>query len=116
MLVWFARLSRLVSNAVGEPYAFAAASSIVLAWAVGGLVVGFTDTWQLLINTGTTIVTFLMVFLIQGATNRSERAIQVKLNEIICSLERADNRLIAIEDDDDEHLEEARKRTAEAKG
>ena len=82
----FGDFANMVARAAGRPSAFIAAFAIVLAWGASGPVFGFSDTWQLVINTGTTIVTFLMVFLIQNSQNRDNAAIQVKLDEIIRSI------------------------------
>jgi low affinity Fe/Cu permease len=92
------RLSGHVTDWVGTSWAFALALGVVLVWALTGPLFGFSDTWQLVINTGTTIVTFLMVFLIQRAQNKDARAIHLKLNEIVAALEGASNRLINVED------------------
>jgi low affinity Fe/Cu permease len=92
------RLSRVATAWVGTSLAFAIALGVVLAWTVTGPLFGFSDTWQLVINTGTTIVTFLMVFLIQRAQNQDARALHLKLNEIVAALEGASNRLINVED------------------
>src|SRR5918997_6107022 len=94
----FARFSKLTAHAAGHPIAFLAAALVILAWIVTGPLFGFSDTWQLVINTGTTIVTFLMVFLIQRAQNKDALAIHLKLNEIVAAMEGASNRLIDIED------------------
>jgi low affinity Fe/Cu permease len=102
----FAAISRKVSDYAGRPITFIAACVLILVWAACGPLFGFSDTWQLIVNTSTTIVTFLMVFLIQSSTNRSEQALQVKLDEIICSLDKADNKLIGIESDTEQHLAE----------
>jgi len=91
-------LSRAVSEWVGTSWAFALAVVVVLAWGLTGPLFGFSDTWQLVINTGTTIVTFLMVFLIQRAQNKDARAIHLKLNEIVAALHGASNRLVNVED------------------
>ena len=91
----------------GKPAAFLAAALIVVVWAATGPLFGFGDTWQLVINTGTTIVTFLMVFLIQNSQNRDGAAIQVKLDELI-RVSRALNSLVGIEHLSDEELEELR--------
>ncbi len=85
----FHRFATRVSDAVGSPWAFFIALAVVLAWAFTGPVFGFSDTWQLIINTGTTIATFLMVFLIQTTQNRDARAIHLKLDELIRSSHRA---------------------------
>jgi low affinity Fe/Cu permease len=90
--------SLAVTTWSGSSWAFVIALGTIVVWGVTGPVFGFSDTWQLVINTGTTIVTFLMVFLIQRAQNKEALALQVKLNEIIAALEGASNRLIDIED------------------
>lgn len=82
----------------GSSFAFALAVAVIVFWAISGPFFGFSDTWQLVINTGTTIVTFLMVFLIQRTQNKDSLAIHLKLNELVASLEGASNRLINIED------------------
>lgn len=97
----FARFSARVSTVAGRPATFALAVAIVLVWAVSGPIFRWSDTWQLVINTGTTIVTFLMVFVIQNAQNRDAMAIQVKLDELICATRDASDRLVGIEDLDD---------------
>ena len=81
----------------GSSWAFAMALAVIVIWVVTGPLFGFSDTWQLVINTGTTIVTFLMVFLIQRAQNKDSRALQLKLNEIVAAIEGASNRLIDVE-------------------
>jgi low affinity Fe/Cu permease len=100
-------LSRFASAATawtGSTPAFVTAAAIVLIWIVTGPLFHFSDTWQLVINTGTTIVTFLMVFLIQRAQNRDALAVQLKLDEIVAALEGASNRLISVEDLSEEEL------------
>ena len=92
------RFSRAITDWVGTSWAFAVALGVVVVWALTGPLFGFSDTWQLVINTGTTIVTFLMVFLIQRAQNKDARAIHLKLNEIVAALQGASNRLINVED------------------
>ena len=92
------RLSHVVTAWTGSSWAFAIAAAIILAWLITGPLFHFSDTWQLVINTGTTIVTFLMVFLIQRAQNKDSLAIQLKLNEIVAAIPGASNRLIDIED------------------
>src|SRR5215467_6687082 len=91
-------LSRAVTAWTGSSWAFAVAAAVIIAWLVSGPMFHFSDTWQLVINTGTTIVTFLMVFLIQRAQNKDSLAIQLKLNEIVAAIPGASNRLIDIED------------------
>jgi low affinity Fe/Cu permease len=105
---WFARFAKSTSRAVGRPAAFAMAFLVVAVWAVTGPIFNFSDTWQLMINTGTTIVTFLMVFLIQHTQNRDSEAVQVKLDELIRVTEGAHNALLDLEDADDERLDQIR--------
>ncbi|MFC7476176.1 low affinity iron permease family protein [Dankookia sp. GCM10030260] len=104
----FARAAQWASCQAGRSWAFVTAVSVVVVWAVTGPLFGFSDTWQLVINTGTTIITFLMVFLIQHAQNRDTQAIHVKLDELIRATKGAHNRLIALEDQSEEDLAEAR--------
>ena len=104
----FEKLSSEATRRVGSTGAFLTAAFIIACWLVTGPVFGFSDTWQLFINTGTTIVTFLMVFLIQRSQNKESLAMQIKLNELIASSNNASNRLIDIED-----LSEAELRTLE---
>jgi low affinity Fe/Cu permease len=92
------RFSQWSSRGAGSSWAFSLAVLVLLVWATTGPLFGFSDTWQLVINTGTTIVTFLMVFLIQRAQNKDALAIQLKLNEIVAAIHGASNRLIDIED------------------
>jgi low affinity Fe/Cu permease len=94
-----------VSHATGSAWAFIAAFGVVLVWAITGPIFNFSDTWQLVINTGTTIVTFLMVFLIQNTQNRETVALHAKLDELIIKLEGADNALVTAEEMSDEELE-----------
>jgi low affinity Fe/Cu permease len=94
----FARLSRTVERAAGSPWAFGAATVSILAWAATGPAFGWSDTWQLVCNTGTTIVTFLMVFLIQATQSQDTRALHAKLDELIRVIGPARNELIASED------------------
>lgn len=94
---WFSSVASRVAIASGKPLAFAIALSSIALWALLGPKFKYSDTWQLVINTGTTIVTFLMVFLIQNTQNKDTAAIHVKLNEIIKALEAADNSVAAVE-------------------
>jgi low affinity Fe/Cu permease len=100
----FRRFAHRVAAAVGAPWAFAVAIVTVLAWAVSGPLFHYSDTWQLTINTGTTIVTFLMVFLIQNTQNRETQALQLKLDELIRAVQEARNELVDLEDLPDEDL------------
>ena len=93
----FERIARTVSRFTGSTAAFLTAVGIVLAWAATGPLFGYSEAWQLVINTGTTIVTFLMVFVIQRAQNKESLAVQLKLNEIVAAMEGASNRLINVE-------------------
>jgi low affinity Fe/Cu permease len=102
---WFGHFARVASNAAGKPVVFIGAVIIVLIWALMGPLFGFSDTWQLVINTGTTIITFLMVFLIQNTQNRDQMAVQLKLGELILAIRGAENRLAVAEDMSDEELE-----------
>jgi low affinity Fe/Cu permease len=105
---WFTRFAKWTARAAGHPVAFGVAASIIVLWGISGPVFGFSDTWQLVINTGTTIVTFLMVFLIQNTQNRDSEAIQVKLDEIIRAIEGADNSLLDLEELDEKELDHIR--------
>jgi low affinity Fe/Cu permease len=102
---FFDRFSQAVTKAAGSPYAFIVALTTVIVWAVLGPIFEFSDTWQLVINTGTTIITFLMVFVIQQSQNKDTMALQLKLNELLASQNRASNRLIDIEDLTEEELD-----------
>lgn len=104
----FTRIANATAHAAGRPATFIACLAIVIGWAVSGPIFGFSDTWQLIINTGTTIITFLMVFLIQNTQNRDSAAIQVKLDELIRSHKAARNRFIGIEHLTEDELEEVR--------
>jgi low affinity Fe/Cu permease len=100
----FRRLARAASHALGSPWAFAMAILVVICWAVTGPLFQFSNAWQLTINTGTTIVTFLMVFLIQNSQNRDTRVTQLKLDELIRALKEARTELVDMEDLSDEEL------------
>lgn len=101
----FAKVAGKTSQAAGSVWTFSVALLVVLLWAATGPIFGYSETWQLVINTGTTIVTFLMVFVIQHAQNKDMRAVQLKLNELIAAVEGASNRLIDVEDLSDRELE-----------
>jgi low affinity Fe/Cu permease len=112
----FALIANFVSRQAGRPVAFGLAAATVIIWLLTGPYYGYSDTWQLIINTGTTIVTFLMVFLIQNSQNRDNAAIQVKLDELIRS-GAAQNFYVGLEHMTDEEIEEIRKKCeARAKG
>jgi low affinity Fe/Cu permease len=103
---WFTRFAARAAEIAGHYVAFVAAVAVIIIWALLGPVFGFSDTWQLVINTGTTIVTFLMVFLIQHTQNRDSLVIHLKLDEIIRAMESADNAMIDAEEESDETLHE----------
>jgi low affinity Fe/Cu permease len=102
---WFHWFAVETSRLAGRPIAFALAVSVIAVWGVTGPLFGFSDTWQLIINTGTTIVTFLMVFLIQHTQNRDALAFQAKLAELIIAMRGAENRVAVAEEMSDEELE-----------
>ena len=101
---FFTKFARWAATASGRPITFVLAVGIIAVWAVTGPLFGFSDTWQLVINTGTTIVTFLMVFLIQNTQNRDAQVMQLKLDELIRAVEQARNELVDMEDLSDEEL------------
>jgi low affinity Fe/Cu permease len=103
---WFGKFAAHASGWLGSKWAFAGASSVIVIWAAVGPVFHFSDSWQLVINTGTTIVTFLMVFLIQNTQNRDARAINLKLNELIRAIDKARDQMIDIENLSDLELDE----------
>lgn len=104
----FRKFAHHVSNAAGSSWAFIVAFAIVVIWAVSGPLFNFSETWQLVINTGTTIVTFLMVFLVQNAQNRDTKATQLKLDELIHAVKGARNKVIDAEDLSDAQLQSLR--------
>lgn len=101
---WFANFANRASQLSGHYLTFVVACCILIVWAVSGPFFGFSDTWQLVINTGTTIITFLMVFLIQNTQNRDAMAMHLKLDELIRAIESADNNLIRAEDETQDEL------------
>lgn len=102
---FFDKFSNNVTRITGSPYAFLLACGIVITWGITGPIFHYSDTWQLVINTGTTIITFLMVFVIQQSQNKDTTALQLKLNELIASTKGASNRLINVEDLTQEELD-----------
>ena len=103
---WFGQFAAKASNWVGSRWAFSAAVALILIWGITGPLYHYSDTWQLVINTGTTIVTFLMVFLIQNTQNRDGKAVNLKLNELIHAVHDAHNNMIDIENLSDAELDE----------
>lgn len=110
--LWFSRFATRTATLVGHPYMFLAAVVVLVTWAASGPFFHFSDTWQLIINTGTTIVTFLVVFLIQNTQNRDAKALHLKLDELIRSHVPAHNDMIDIEKLSDEELEDLKERYA----
>lgn len=110
---WFTNFAKWTSKASGKPATFIGAVGIIILWAVTGPLFGFSDTWQLVVNTGTTIITFLMVFLIQNTQNRDSEALQVKLDELIRVMGDAHNELMDLEELEQEELDEIRDRYEE---
>ena len=109
----FTRLAKAASRFTGRPLCFALALLIVAAWAITGPLFGFSNTWQLVINTGTTIITFLMVFLIQNTQNRDTEAMHLKLDELIRATRGAHNRLMDLEEREEDELDRLREKYEE---
>jgi len=108
LLHYFDKFAAEITHRSGSPFAFGVALGAILVWALSGPAMGYSETWQLVINTGTTIVTFLMVFLIQQSQNRDSAAVHLKLNELLASHHAASNALVSIEDLDETELQELR--------
>jgi len=106
---WFVQFAHAVSLFTGRPISFILAASAILIWGVSGPLFGFSDTWQLVINTATTIITFLMVFVIQNTQNRDTASLHIKLDELILVTQKARNRLLDLEGLDDIELEKMQK-------
>jgi low affinity Fe/Cu permease len=106
---FFRKFAHKTSEVVGSPAAFMAAVGVLILWALSGWFFHFSDTWQLIINTGTTIVTFLIVFLIQNTQNRDAKAIHLKLDELIKNIKGARNQMVDLEDMSDEEIEQFQK-------
>ena len=102
---WFTKMSSTTANAVGSPWAFLVAAGVIVVWALTGPIFGFSSDWQLVVNTGTTIVTFLMVFLIQNTQNRDAKAIHLKLDELLRANPRARNEFMEAEEEDLDEIE-----------
>lgn len=109
---WYSRLTRDSARLTGKPGTFILAVAVILGWGITGPLFKFSDTWQLVINTGTTIITFLMVFLIQTTQNRDTQAIQIKLDELIRATQGAHNLLLDLEDVDENTLDEFKRKYA----
>lgn len=105
---WFTRFAKGTARLAGRPITFMLAVAVIVVWGITGPIFGFSDTWQLIINTGTTIVTFLMVFLIQNTQNRDSEAMQVKLDELIRVMKGAQNALLDLEELEEEELDRIR--------
>jgi low affinity Fe/Cu permease len=105
---WFSRFAKAIARASGKPVAFTGAVALIVGWALSGPLFGWSNTWQLFINTGTTVVTFLMVFLIQSTQNRDTEALQVKLDELIRAMKGAHLALLDLEELEEEELDKIR--------
>ena len=114
LAAYFSAFAQATAAGTGHPAAFLLAVAVVLVWVVTGPLFNYSDTWQLVINTGTTIVTFLMVFLIQNTQNRDMVAVQLKLSELVLAMKGAQNKFAAIEDLSDEEMKNCTKTAANA--
>jgi low affinity Fe/Cu permease len=112
----FTQIAGRIASWAGKPITFVLALALVIVWAVTGPLFGFSDVWQLVINTGTTIITFLMVFLVQNSQNRDSAAMQAKLDELLCAIEKAREDFIGIEHLTDTEIEQIRKRLEQEEG
>ncbi len=108
--IGYSKFANQIARLSGRPKAFVLAAAVIAVWLITGPLFGFSDTWQLVINTGTTIVTFLMVFLIQNTQNRDSQALQIKIDELIRATKGAHNALLDLEELEQEDLEEFRRR------
>ena len=107
---WYSKFAKVASRFCGKPIVFALAVAAIVVWIITGPMFGFSDTWQLVINTATTIITFLMVFLIQSTQNRDTEALHIKLDELIRATQGAHNAMLDLEEMEEEKLDEVRER------